>query len=88
MSFDLISSPGVRKRVANGETTTFLLNIPKRKLEKVKQLAQWYREHLKVKVSVAYLIRESIDDFIDRETRLARKAERGRFHAKVRNQNQ
>lgn len=86
----MIQAPGneiPRRRVEKDEPVLIRFRIPKRKLKQANQLAQWYRDVLKVKVSLAYLLRESFNDFIDRETRIARKAERGRFHAKVRNHN-
>lgn len=81
------SSPRtVERRLADPDPIVrYMLKIPKRKLGAVINLAQWYKDHLKVKVSAAYLIREAIDEFIARQKRIVDKARRGRFHAKVRN---
>lgn len=65
-------------------TSGYLLHMPTAMRKKLKAMKLWYRTKLNLKVTQAFLIREYISDGLAREESELRKAELGRFHAKVR----
>lgn len=60
------------------------LRVPPDFYKRLIELKWWYRKNLNLKVTVAFLARDFISDGLDRENNLARKAELGRYHAKIR----
>lgn len=79
--------PSKIKKVApkdTEDTKSYLLVLPESQFEALLSLKKTHRSTLNVNVSVAFLIRQAIGEYIPKAQEKLLKASKGRFHAKIR----
>lgn len=79
-----VQSTTPRSVPVNDNDALLKVRLPKTTKRRLKKLKAWYKLNLNVTVTVAFLVRDFIDEGLDREHNAARKAERGRYHARIR----
>lgn len=65
-------------------SVSFKLRLDSEDLDKLRIIRQWYRTQLRLKVSVAMLLRTAATKFADEEIKRIEKAKQGALHAKQR----
>lgn len=66
------------------ETHRFIMDLMTDQWEQLQNQRAWYRSSLKTKISTAALVRLAISEFLKASAKEIKKAEKGRFHAKLR----